>query len=688
MPLRNLLANGFSGRVSIVNRSGEDMEGASVFRSIAEVPGPIDVAFIVLPAEQAPQAVEDVARAGARVCVIGSSGFAESGDASGLARQHRLRQIAQQTGMRIVGPNTNGVYNAIDGVSIGFNSTHAERVRRGRLAVISHSGGLFSSIRGRVESLGGGISYFIAAGNEADLDMTDYLEYLIGDRDTDVIACVIESLPNGNRFRRLAREAARRGQRVIALKVGESQIGQAATIAHSSRLAGSARAYRALFQQSSVSTVRTVEALAAAAIFLGTAPVRRGQGVAIVSASGAGGILLADQASRHDVPMAPLTRATLRGLDHYRRFAPVVNPIDLGATGAEFAPGIVELVAKDPTVGAIMCFHYQLQKARRNRLVVAEALARWHEATGKCVVVSAPGGIAMDEVQLLVDRGVPVFADTDVVMEALTSLFNHGVSTPTPRATLLADLPVDLLALPGPLPEHASREFLAAGGIPFSESVHMTSRQEALSWAAMHPMPLAVKGMVRGVEHKAQAGLVRLDVRGRVELGAAFDHMVTRAEALTCQFEGVLLQPMIPSGIEAIVGVTQEVGLGMFLVAGLGGIHADALDDVVLWHVPAARRDIEANLARTRLGRVLRGAASPSRAGFDHVVDILIRLQDIVRNSRGRVSAIDINPLIIHADGVVAVDALVVAEAHGTTARRRPKPDTMGSFEASRPGRH
>ena len=668
MPHRNLRLTGFGGRVSIINRNGGEIDGLPVYRTLGEVPDPIDVALIVLPAEPAPQAVEDAARAGVKVCVIGSSGFAESGDAAGRARQARLKVIARETGMRIVGPNTNGVYNALQQVSIGFNATHAEPVQPGRLAVISHSGALFSSIRGRVEALGGGLSYFIATGNEADLDMNDYLEYLIDDPDTEVIACVIEALADGERFRRLARKAAARGQRVLALKVGESALGQAATVAHSSRLAGSARAYHALLEQAGVSTVRTVEALASAAVFLGHKPVRRGQGLAIISPSGAGGVLLVDQATRHGVPIAPLTARTLKGLEQFQRFAPVVNPIDLGATGAELAPPIVDLVAKDPTVGAVMCFHYQLQKARRNRLVVAEALAESHAATGKCIVVAAPGGIMADEVDVLEQAGVPVYADTDVVMEGLKPLFAHRAAAPVPRARALPGLRLDALATPGVLSEHDSRAFLAAAGVPLSQSVFVTSVDDALAWSADHPGPLAVKGMIRGVEHKAQAGLVRLDVRGDGELRAAFEHMVERGRSLGRELEGVLLQPMIPPGIEAIVGATREPGLGLFLVAGLGGVHAEALDDVALWHVPAARADVEERLAATRLGRALAGPASPAADGLARVVDVLLGIHNLVRAARGRISAIDINPLVIHPGGVVAVDALVVA---GKRGRRR-----------------
>lgn len=266
MVLANLRNSGFAGTIHAVSRSGS-IDGVATVATVAELPYGIDLAFLAIPAEATPDAVRACAAVGIKGVIVGSSGFAESGEA-GAARQAEIAAIAQATGMHVVGPNCNGLYNAGLPVSVGFNMGHALTITPGDVAILSHSGALFDVFARRLMADGAGLSLFVSAGNEACLDVLEYLDYCIGHDATRVIALVLDGIPDGRRLRMLAARATAAGKSIVALKVGLSQRGEAAAIAHSSRMMSSGRAYRALMAACGIPLVSTLEGLIAAAALL------------------------------------------------------------------------------------------------------------------------------------------------------------------------------------------------------------------------------------------------------------------------------------------------------------------------------------------------------------------------------------------------------------------------------------
>ena len=266
--LTYLKRGGFAGGIFLVNPSESEIEGLACYHSIADVPVTIDCALLVIPAAASVQAVRDCATRGVRSVIIGATGYAELGTDEGRARQTEILRIAHDVGMRVLGPNTNGIYNASDCFSFGYNRSHGEPLMPGPVSVAAHSGALFNSLNGRLRELGVGLSKFVPVGNEADLTMLDFVEYFIADPATRVIGLIIEAISDGPRFRQLALKAFAAGKPIVALKLGRSQAGAGATEAHSSRLAGSARAYDAFFREHGIASVPTVEALAGACAVL------------------------------------------------------------------------------------------------------------------------------------------------------------------------------------------------------------------------------------------------------------------------------------------------------------------------------------------------------------------------------------------------------------------------------------
>jgi acyl-CoA synthetase (NDP forming) len=666
--LNNIRDAGFPGGVYGVSRRLTEVNGIPCFPDLAAVPEPLDAAFLAIPAEAAVQAVRDCARAGLKAAIVGSAGYAESLDAGGAERQRELQRIATEEGIRIVGPNCNGVYNAHHPLSIGFNTAHAKRQAPGGVSIFSHSGALFDAMAGRLAMAGAGLSLFASAGNEADLSVLDYMEYALSHAPTRVIALLIDSLDDGPRFRDLALRARAAGKHVVALKIGTSDAGAAAAIAHSSRLAGDAAAYQALFAAAGVATVHTLEGLMTAAALLDCYGSRPGA-LGALSTSGAGASLIADRCAAIGVPLARFATDTHTAIDALKMFSRIGNPLDMGIFGGMRRAGQVpSLLAADPGVSVMLGLMHSMNPWQGDP--IRGALARAREASGKPLLIVSPGGMPAEERATYTARGMDVFTETDILLEGISALLTPPPE-PVPVAAAEAPalpasglpasgLPASGLPAPGrttpalpnrPLTEPESLHLLAGFGIPTVPTAECAGLAEALIAASRLGYPVVLKGVAEGVAHKSDLGLVRVNLPDPAALEHAFAD-------IGC--EDVIVQPMVAGGLEAIAGVTRTDGVGLVLLAGLGGIYAEALRDVMMWPVPVTRTAIAVRLADAALGRVLRSPRWKHRNAEQSFIDLLLALQTTALSLGDALQAIDINPVILGAAGAVAVDALVI----------------------------
>lgn len=660
LSMANLIGHGFTGAVYPIHRSATELQGRRCYASFADLPEAPDLAFLVLPAAQCVEAAREAGARGARAAVIAASGFREAGTAEGERLQDELVRVSRETGMRLLGPNTNGFYNARLGISAGYNGAHAETHPPGPLTILAHSGALFSTFTGRAHELGLGLGAYVALGGEADLSMLDLMEWVIDDPECRVIGLVIEALHDAPRFRSLVARAQMSAKQVLALKLGRSALGHAATQAHSSRLAGSARSYAALFRQSGVLEAETPEGFIAAAALLCSARATEGS-LGGITTTGAGAALLADAAARYGIPFAGLTAETRARLDQYRKFAPVLNPIDIGATGTEATPDVAGALAADPSVGAIVVYAHQLLRVA-SRENVARGIGAARATTGKPAVVLAPGGLSDGEVATYRSYGIPVLKDSAACFEALRAITQGGTPDELPahvRRSLPRELDA-LLSLDRTLTEEESGRLLRAFGVPVIAGTLVHDEAGAVAAAAALGGPAVLKGIAPGVTHKSDLGLVVLGLRDEMEVRTAHRALRERAAVAGLKLSGILVQPQQSAELEAIVGLATEPGIGPVLVAGLGGIYAEALDEVATWVVPVAAARMREDLCRTPLGRILESPRRVQPGGLDDVVRVLVALQDLSLTLGPRVSAVDVNPLLLGAAGAVAVDALVI----------------------------
>ena len=642
--LTNIRDTGFQGGIYGISRRLKDVDGIPCFPDLTAVPQQVDTAFLAIPAEAAVQAVRDCARAGLKAVIVGSAGYAESLDAGGAERQRELQRIAHQEGIRIVGPNCNGVYNAHLPLSVGFNTSHAKRQTPGGISIFSHSGALFDAMAGRLRMLGAGLSLFASAGNEADMSVLDYMEYGIGHAPTRVIVLLIDSLDDGPRFRRLALAAHAAGKHVVALKIGGSEAGAAAAIAHSSRLAGDDASYHALFAASGVATVKTLEGLMTAAALLakyGSCPGKLGS----LSTSGAGASLIADRCEAMDVPLATLAPQTHAAIDSQKMFSRIGNPLDMGIFGGmRRSAEVPSLLMGDPGVSVGLALVHSMNPWQGDPYRAAMAKAR--ETSGKPLLVVTPGGMPDAERQTYVERGIDVFTDTDILLEGIGALLT---APPEPIPTFAG---TDTPTLPRrQLTEPESLRLLAKFGVRTVPTIECNSAAEAIAAATRLGFPVVLKGVAENVAHKSDSGLVHIGLRTPDAVAVAYG-------AVKCP--NVVMQAMINGDLEAIAGVTRSDGVGMVLIAGLGGIFAEALHDVATFPLPVSRSFLEAGLAKGSLGRVLASPRWRHKEAFGAFVDLLLALQSAALALGDNLKAIDINPVILGKAGAIAVDALVV----------------------------
>jgi acyl-CoA synthetase (NDP forming) len=668
--VHNLIKGGFAGRIFPINAAGGEVEGLACLRSAAELPDAVDCAMLVVPAKETVEAIRACAGKGVHSAIIGAVGFAETGTPEGRQRQHEVASLARRAGMRLLGPNTNGVYNTSAQLALGYNAAHGYAIAPGPVSIVSHSGALFGGLIRTLEQFGVGLSKFVPVGNEADLDMPDILDYAIEDPDTKVIGLAIEALANGARFRELAVRAKARGKPIVALKLGRSAAGVGAALAHSSRLAGGARAYDALFAACGVASVRSVEALAATCALLARFPERvTEERLICVTTSGAGGALLADHAAERGFVLAGDTigewqgeaGAAIAAMDsrgHLR------NPLDVGALAdwPDLAR-IYQLLERDGLFGPTVCYAHIAPRPEQDATLLAVLRGR-KQRTRAPIVVIAPGGLEPALEQQYRESGIALFHETALGFDVLAAHRAAGAPasfadslalSPAARAAAsrLASMHDDVLS------EADSAAILRELGVPLVESRDATTLAQARAAADALGYPVVLKAMVPGVAHKNAAGLVITSISNKAELERA--HAVLTQRTRGKADVRFLLQPMLPAKFELIVGVSREAQLGHFLVFGLGGINAELFDQLLLLPIELDVAAMTARIAGSRLGALLHGAGASGHSTLDRLPPILAGLQQLILAAGDRIESVDLNPVIVtKGNDLMAVDALIV----------------------------
>ena len=665
--LKNLMI-GFQGKVYPVNPRYEEVEGLACYASVLEVPDPVDLAIVMIPAPMVPAAIRECAERGIPGVIIESAGFAETGE-RGKALQDELTQIRLETGIRLWGPNCMGLVDAVHNHVFSFvvHTLRDQGFIAGNVSLIVQSG--FLSAGFLVDILSHrvtGISKACSIGNKVDVDECDLLEYLIGDSHTEAIGLYLESIPNGRRFMDLCRSTTKP---IVVLKGGKSTVGAEAAMSHTASLAGDGAVVTGALAQAGVveaSDFNQMMDLCRALARFPSMPVGARGRVAILTPSGGAGIVASDfvdQVGLELSELSPATRDTLKKV--YPAWMPVANPIDLWPAieinGAQAYATAFEALCTDPTVDAVLFNFFALGFLNEKITPLAEAV----RATGKPVFCWLMGmRDSVREIQMSAhEQGIPVFRELYRAVECMEAVLKRkragGLETPEISLGGAMELPKGLEKVledeQGNLDEHLSKQVLAACEIPVVEEEIVSSADGAARVASGLGFPVVMKGLVPGEIHKTELGLVRLGIASAKDAAAEFEDLKTKMDGRG----KVVVQQQVQGELELIVGLVRDPQFGPCVMLGLGGVMAEVLRDSVFAVAPLSRSDALGLISRLKAQELLDGFRGAPAVDRDALSRILIQLGGL-GVAYSRVREVDINPVIVSKGKPVAVDASVI----------------------------
>lgn len=675
--VRNLLELGFKGGIYPVNPKYDTVLDLPCYPNLDAIPEPVDLVAIGIPSEQIFPVLDEAHRKRARAAVIFASGFGEAGEA-GRQRQAELEAFAQRTGMLICGPNCLGVINFRDR-SAGYSSTSPKNVVAGDVAIVSQSGTIVVAL---VRSLRGiGFSHMISCGNEAGVSSSDYLRYLVDDPSVKVLGAFLEDIKKPETFIEAAETARRTGKPLIVVKTGRSELGKAASLAHTGSLAGSYEVQRGLFRQKGVVHCDDLDEWIEAIEIFRYARAPKAAGIGLIGLSGGENALALDHAAEIGLTFPALSPAGKQRLSEILPwYARPENPVDAtGAMGND--PDIfrksLEVLVDEPDIGVIAIS--QDNPAHFDVSVAAAAAQVSRKSTKPLIYFSNVSGPYRTEVQeTLRNAGVPYLQGVRESLKAIKAFTEYHLGSSgnqvyrepsldtKRRATATA-----ILANAGPtLTEDVAKSLLELYGFPVVSERLTTSGEEAARAAEELGFPAVAKVVSPDIAHKAAIGGVRLGLRTREDVRSAVEDMREGISKLrpAARINGFVVQPMLPDGIEVILGVKRDHQFGGTIVFGLGGIFVEAVRQFSVRVAPISDTDAKEMVKEVpALGNIVRKFSS-SLDISPLVAPLLLKLSDLAIELKDEIEEIDINPIILdpRESKATVVDALILRRPPST----------------------
>jgi len=677
IPIALLTLYGYSGKVYPVNPKYDQVGGWKCYPTLADIPGPVDLAIIGVPAAATMEALRQCAAAGVKVAVVFTSGFAEV-DESGRKVQDEMRRLAQSSGMRILGPNCLGVMNLYNGSvpCFMFHDKPSGLFYPEKLSYITQSGGLGAIIYQMVLQHSVGFNYFVSTGNEADISFAEVLSYLVERQEVGLIGGYIEGLQrDGRLFMEALHKALQRRKLVAFQKVGRTAAGATAAASHTGALVGEDRVYDGVFKQFGAVRADDVEQMNALFLLHAAGRMPAGKNIGVITISGGGGVVVADKCPQFGLEVVRLTEKTQHSL---RQFFPpygaVANPVDLTSaifTDQTLFQRAIRTVMEDPRVH-MGAFFYNLLMPDPD---AAQKIIDVYYATSKPLVVFTwPTGqdFAVEAREKMIRAGVPVIEHVPSGLWALAALADWVKKTEKagafpeyrPGVEKQRALEVIRRSRERSLTESLSKEILRAYGIPVTREKLAHSAAEAVAAAEEMGYPVVLKVESPDILHKTEAGGVVLNLENRAAVEKAYDLIIKRARSYkpAARLEGVLVQEMLPPGLEVILGMKRDPIFGPTILFGLGGIYVELLKDVALRVAPLREEDAREMIAEIQGKALLDGVRGQPPRDREALVEILMRLSRMAVELGDEIAELDINPLILYpeGEGAVAADALIV----------------------------
>ena len=667
-PVAYLLKHGFAGEVYPVNPKATEISGLPCYPTIASLPSVPDVGIVLLGAERARQAVKELADIGCAAAIVLASGYTEVGE-EGARRQAELIQAAGA--MRILGPNTIGLVNITDRIVLSASGAlEMDHFPSGAISLVSQSGGILGSLLSRAAARGIGLAKMISTSNEVDLELADFIDWLIDDQATRVIALYVETVRDTQKFRAAALRAAQAGKPIVAFKIGRSEAGAKAAISHTGALAGSDRMYDALFKQTGILRAQRFDELLDMPAALATGRTLHGNRVAILTSTGGAGTLVSDALGVSGFETPPpdaQTAAKLRALQQGDHAALDRNPIDVTLAGLqpELLKGAISAVLSSPTYDALIV------------IVGASALAMpelMSNAIKSCMSLSDKPILAYISPHapnigaLLTQGGVPAFSAPESCSAALVAMLHASRAKTLMRAEPIVRQ--DQSSAPDTWPagsldeEQAKRLFSSFGIASVRETVVTTAEQARAALPALGERAV-LKILSSEILHKSEIGGVAVNVTQEAISARLLQMTQDVKDKSGITPERFLVQEMVSGGVEIILGMHRDV-LGVAILLGMGGVTAELLQDTTLRFLPSTG-GLSAETAREmvvalKTWPLLDGYRGRPKSDVEALVKAIVDFSEMVAAFGARLLEAEINPLFVleAGQGVKAADGIAV----------------------------
>jgi len=663
VPVDLLKRAGFE-RLYPVNPKNETVQGLAAYADIESVPETVDLVIIALSAELTLPMLERCHALGITAAMVFASGYAETGEAEGLGKQRDLVDFARRTGMRIAGPNAMGNANFTDGIFTTFGQSFQPGEPAGDTAIVTQSGNMCSTLFRIAKRAGVTFSHVINTGNEASVDLADYLDWLADDPGTSSALCYIEELRDGPKFLAAAERFRQAGKLLAVFKVGASEKGAEAARSHTAALAGDDAAYDAAFTRAGVVRASELGGLADLAYLHTLREKIGGSNCAILSISGAAGAILADALEVNGAPVPTLPGDVQEALaEQIPGQSMVSNPIDMTGNivnANDFVSECIRLALSPDEIDLLLL--YTPGSFLTNALDQVEKAAAENR---KAIIVIDT--FATADREHLAAQGIGCFDDFDRAARAICAYGKWkqalSVSAPSAKGEGLARAAWPALP-PGraALSETEAKEALASFGVPVVQDALVQDRDDVADAAEFVGYPLVAKLVSPDVAHKTEHGLIRLGLADLGEVTQAFDEMMEKAQAMGVHIEGVTLEPMLAGGVEILAGVTRDPVFGWMLTVGLGGVWTELMKDAAHALLPVDAKGAEEMLRSLKGFGLLDGFRGAPRADVKTAAEAIEALGNAVLAGGERLREVEINPLLVLPEGrgAVALDALVL----------------------------
>ncbi len=666
-PARYLKEHGYAGHVYLVNPRYESIDGLTCYPSVAALPTVPDVGLIVLGTDRATDAVRELAKRGAAAAIVLAGGYAEVGP-NGQRLQEELRSAAGS--MRLLGPNSMGLVNVAAGATLSpSGSLEVRPLLPGKVALVSQSGGILGSLLSRAVARGIGFSKLVATGNEADLNVLDFIEYFLDDPETNVIALYLEGLRDAQRLRGLAARALEAGKPIVVFKVGRSEAGARSATSHTGALAGSDRIYDAFFAQLGVVRVRSFTDLLDVPAALSAGKTLKGKRLGVLTSTGGAGVLVTDACGvlglESPLPDAAVVEQLTELLSDEGAVADR-NPVDITLAGLkpEVFTGATSALLNSPTYDGVVVVVGASGLAKPD--LAARPVIECAAQTDKPLVVYV-SPYAPNILSHLNRKGVPAFDTPEGCAAALAAMEWFGRLKTNLARVIVAGVPA--LGQPGlsslrsgPLNEIEAKQLFGAYGIPAVREIVAASPEEAASAAKQLGTRVVLKVLSRDIAHKSDAGGVLVGVPA-ADVGERAAELLSavRTSRPEAVIDGLLVQEQA-QGIEMILGFIRDPQLGPTILLGAGGVTAEVLGDTVLRLPPFGLEDAHNMVRSLKSYPLLTGYRGRPAPDVDALAHAVVDFSDMVLSLGDRLLEAEINPLFVMSPGkgVLAADGLAV----------------------------